>query len=171
MDSLATFPYDAAYWTGDSPMPKLDYHVPVDASLQTIWNVLLDRIEHPDRYLAGVESFSFPESEADYAVREVNIQGMTLRERITIDERQGEIRYALLEHPLFAGDVYNALIPPAEDDPKAKPVVQFRMDWQPLNAEAKVVEADSADVLEESLRQAVGYVRDLAEHLEKQEVG
>jgi hypothetical protein len=143
----------------------------VDASLQTIWNVLLDRIEHPDRYLAGVESFSFPESEEDYAIREVVIQGAPLRERITIDERQGEVRYQLLDHPLFVGDVYNSLIPPAEDDPKAKPVVQFRMDWQPLNAEAEAVEIEARDVLEESLQQAIQYVRDLAEHLEKQQVG
>lgn len=150
-------------------MPKLEYFIPVDASLQTIWSVLLDRIEHPDRYLAGVESFSFPESEEDYAVREVIMQGMPLTERITIDERQGEVRYQLIDHPLFTGDVYNALIPPDVADPKAKPVVQFRMDWQPLNDEAEIVEAECRADLQASLQQAVNYVRDLAEHLEKQQ--
>jgi hypothetical protein len=149
-------------------MPKLVYFVPVDADLQTIWDVLLDRIEHPDRYLAGVESFSFPESENDYAVREVVIEGSPLRERITIDERVGEVCYQLVNHPFFTGEVYNALIPPAEDDPRAKPVVQFRMDWQPLNAEAQAVEAEVLPALEESLKEAVHYVRDLAEHLQKQ---
>lgn len=149
-------------------MPKIEYFTPVDASLQTIWNVLLDRIENPNRYQGGVDSFSFPESEEDYAVREIIIGGMALRERITIDERQGEVRYQLIDHPLFSGDVYNALIPADEQDPKAKPVVQFRMDWQPLSNEAEIVEAESREALEESLKQAVHYVRDLAEHLEKQ---
>ena len=149
-------------------MPKIEYFAPVDASLQTIWNVLLDRIEHPDRYMQGVDSFQFVESTEDYAVREILIQNFPLRERITIDERLGEVRYELLEHPLFRGDVYNALIPPAEDDPKAKPVVQFRMDWQPLNEEGQAVDVAGKEVLEESLKQAVHYVRDLAEHLEKQ---
>lgn len=149
-------------------MPKLLYFVPVDAELQTIWNVLLDRIEHPDRYLAGVEAFSFPESEEDYAVREVIIDGAQLRERITINENIGEVRYQLLNHPYFAGDVYNELIPPAQDDPKAKPVVQFRMDWQPMNDEARAVENEAMPVLEASLKDAVHYVRDLAEHMEKQ---
>lgn len=149
-------------------MPKLEYFVPVDAELQTIWNVLLDRIEHPDRYLAGVESFSFPESEEDYAIREVMIDGVPLKERITIDERVGEVCYHLLQHPFFAGDVYNALIPPAADDPKAKPVVQFRMDWRPLNDEAQTLESDALPALEASLKDAVHYVRDLAEHLQKQ---
>ncbi len=149
-------------------MPKFEYFTPVDASLQTIWNVLLDRIENPDRYQGGVDSFSFPESEEDYAVREILIQGIPLRERITIDERQGEVRYQLIDHPLFSGDVYNALIPADEHDPKARPVVQFRMDWRPLNNEAEIVEAESREALEESLKQAVHYVRDLAEHLEKQ---
>lgn len=148
-------------------MPKLAYFVPVDAELQTIWDVLLDRIEHPDRYLAGVDSFSFPESEVDYAVREVIIEGAPLRERITIDERIGEVRYQLVEHPLFAGEVYNELIPPAEDDPKAKPVVRFRMDWEPLNEEARTAEGEMLPALESSLKDAVHYVRDLAEHMQK----
>jgi hypothetical protein len=148
-------------------MPKLDYFIPVNASLQTIWNVLLDRVEHPERYMKGVESFSFLESTETFAVREILIQGFPLRERITIDERLGEVRYQLIEHPLFQGDVYNALIPPAQDDPKATPVVQFRMNWQPLNEEAQAVDVEGRAVLEESLKQAVHYVRDLAEHMER----
>ena len=149
-------------------MPKIDYYVPVDAALQTIWEVLLDRIEHPDRYLAGLESFSFPEGNEEYAIREVIIHGQPLKERITIDERQGEIRYQLMDDPLFAGDVYNALIPPDETDPKAKPIVQFRMDWRPLSPEAAAMEREAEQAIQESLQQAVNYVRDLAEHLEKQ---
>jgi hypothetical protein len=149
-------------------MPKVDYYVPVDASLQTIWNVLLDRIENPGRYLAGLESCTFPEGNETYAIREVVIDGQPLRERITIDERQGEIRYQLMNHPLFDGDVYNALIPPDENDLRAKPVVQFRMDWRPLSPEAAALEAEAGGAIKESLEQAVNYVRDLAEHMEKQ---
>ena len=149
-------------------MPKIDYYVPVDASLQTIWDVLLDRIEHPDRYLSGLESFTFPEGNEDYAIREVIMSGQPLRERITINERQGEVRYELVDHPLFAGDVYNALIPPDSDDMRAKPIVQFRMDWRPLSPEAAGLETEARQAIEESLQQAVHYVRDLAEHMEKQ---
>lgn len=149
-------------------MPKLEYFVPVDAELQTIWSVLLDRIENPARYMGGIDSCRFVESEADYAVREIIIQGEPLQERITIDERMGEVRYQLVNHPLFAGDVYNALIPPASDDPKAKPVVQFRMDWRPLTPEAQAIESESVEPLTESIHQAVHYVRDLAEHIASQ---
>jgi len=149
-------------------MPKVDYYVPVDASLQTIWGVLLDRIENPARYLAGLESCEFPEGNEDYAIRELIINGLPLKERITIDERKGEVRYELLDHPLFAGDVYNALIPPDEADMRAKPIVQFRMDWRPLSPEAAALEAEAGESIRESLEQAVNYVRDLAEHMEKQ---
>ena len=148
-------------------MPTVEYFEPVDADLQTIWRVLLDRIEHPDRYLGGVDSFSFPESTEDYAVREVVLSGVALRERITIDERQGEIRYELLDHPLFNGHVINALVPPANDDPKAKPVVQFRMDWQPRTLEARALELETEAELAESMQHAVRYVKTMAEHLEK----
>src|SRR5690606_2426484 len=100
--------------------------------LQTIWTVLLDRIEHPDRYMGGVESFRFTENTEDYAVREVTMPGgMILAEKITIDERQGAVCYQLLDHPLFEGHVYNELIPPDPTEPKAKPIVRFRMDWEP----------------------------------------
>ena len=128
----------------------------------------LDRIESPDRYLASVESFSFPESTEDYAIREIVMNGASLKERITIDERAGEIRYALLDHPLFTGEVVNALIPPASDDPKATPVVQFRMDWRPLNEEAGALESEMLPAMEASLKDAVHYVRDLAEHRSQQ---
>ncbi len=147
-------------------MPKIEYFVPVDASLQTIWNVLLDRIEHPERYMLGVDSFEFLESTEDYAVRQILIKGFPLKERITIDERMGEVRYELMDHPLFQGDVFNAIIPPAQDDLKAKPVVQFRMNWQPLNEEAQAAEVEGREMLEASLKQAVHFVRDLAEHME-----
>lgn len=151
-------------------MPKIDYYTAVDADLQTIWSVLLDRIEHPDRYLAEVESFRFVESTEDYAIRETVIRGTAIQEKITIDERQGEVRYQLLNDPLFTGDVYNALIPPAENDPQAKPVVQFRMDWQPLNEDAQRLEVEGSELLEESLKQAVHYVKDLAEHMQRQKI-
>ncbi len=150
-------------------MPKIDYFVPVDAELQTIWSVLLDRIERPESYMAGVETCDFPENGDDFAVREVTIGGMPLKERITIDEKQGEVRYELIDHPLFKGDVYNALIPADTKQAKAKHVVQFRMNWQALNDEAKAIEAESADLLKESLEQAVHYVRDMAERLEEQQ--
>lgn len=148
-------------------MPQIEYFEPVDAELQTIWDVLMDRIEHPDRYLAGIESFSFPEGNEDYAVREVVMNGVPLRERITIDERQGEIRYELIDHPLFTGEVFNALIPPAPDDAKAKPVVQFRMNWQPRTLEARALELETDAELADSIRHAVRYVKGMAEHLQK----
>lgn len=150
-------------------MPKVECFLPVDAELQTIWTVLLDRIEHPERYMAGVESCDFKENTETYAVREILIQGVPLTERITIDEHQGMVRYELLNHPLFSGDVYHELIPPDSADPKAKPVVRFRMDWMPATQEAKALEATVQSELETSLRQAVQYVKDMAERLEQQQ--
>ncbi len=145
-------------------MPQLEHFEAVDADLQTIWRVLLDRIENPQRYLAGVEACDFPEGNEEYAIRELVIQGVPLRERITIDERQGEIRYELLEHPLYQGDVVNALIPPASDDPKAKPVVRFRMNWQPLNPEAEALDAQAGQAMKASLEDAVHFVKETAQH-------
>ena len=148
-------------------MLKLEYFEPVAADLQIIWSVLLDRIERPESYMAGEVSCEFLENGEDFAVRELNLGGFPLRERITIDERMGEVRYQLVDHPLFEGDVYNSLIPPAANDPKATPVVQFRMHWQPRNAEGEAIALESREMMEASLKEAVHYVRQMAEHLEQ----
>jgi hypothetical protein len=150
-------------------MPKLEAFVPVDADLQTIWRVLLDRIENPDRYTSGVERCDFVENTDDYAIRDLAMNGMVLRERISIDEAQGEVRYQLVDHPLYVGDVINALIPPDPNDMKARPIVQFRMNWEPLTTAAMTLDSQNHAAIEEGLKQGVHYVRDLAEHLQKTE--
>jgi len=149
-------------------MPKLDTHVAVDAELQTIWRVMLDRIENPDRYVMGVESCVFVENTDDYALRDLNIGGLVLRERISINEEMGEVRYQLVDHPLYAGDVINALVPADPKDPKAKNVVQFRMNWEPLNDEAVAIDRDNKTFIEEGLKQGIEYVRNIAEHMQSE---
>jgi len=146
-------------------MPHLTHHCSVNADLQTIWTVLLDRIEHPERYQTGVESVKFPESTEEYALRELIVEGVPLRERITIDEPQGEIHYTLVDDPLFVGGFCTALIPPAPDDPRATPVVQFRMNWTPLNDAAVMVEQEALPMLEESIKKSVSHVKDMAEKM------
>jgi hypothetical protein len=148
-------------------MPHVTYHLGVNAPLQTIWNVLIDRIEHPERYQGGVKATPFIEGDEHYAIREIDLGEITIKEKITINEKEGEITYQLLEDPLFTGEVKNSLIPPAEDDKKATPVVQFTMDWHPLNNEAEALEVEQREELEESIHQAVQYVKDLAEHMAK----
>jgi Domain of unknown function (DUF1857) len=149
-------------------MPKLDTHVAIDADLQTIWRVLLDRIENPDRYVQGVESYEFVENTDDYAVRDLNIGGLILREKISINEEQGEVRYQLVDHPLYAGDVINALIPADPKDPKAKNVVQFRMNWEPLTDEAIAIDRESQSFIQEGLKQGIEFVKNIAEHMQNE---
>jgi len=149
-------------------MPKLDTHVAVDAELQTIWRVMLDRIENPDRYVMGVESCVFVENTDDYVLRDLNIGGLVLRERISINEEMGEVRYQLVDHPLYAGDVINALVPADPKDPKARNVVQFRMNWEPLNDEAVAIDRDNKTFIEEGLKQGIEYVKNIAEHMQRE---
>jgi len=150
-------------------MPKLDTHVAIDAELQTIWRVMLDRIENPDRYVMGVQSCVFVENTDDYAIRDLNIGGLVLRERISINEEMGEVKYQLVDHPLYAGDVINALVPADPKDPKAKNVVQFRMSWEPLNDEAVAIDRDNQTFIQEGLKQGIEYVKNIAEHMQSEE--
>jgi hypothetical protein len=152
-------------------MPKIEHFEGVSASLQVIWTVLLDRIENPQRYMVGISNCLFPENTDDFAVREIHMgeeSAVVLTERITIDEPQGTVAYELQNHPMFEGFVYNKLIPPAQDDAKALPVVLFEMDWKPKNNEASQAEAAALGDLSESLKLAVQHVKQLAEQLEQE---
>lgn len=145
-------------------MPVLEASIAIDAPLQSIWEILLDRIQSPERYMAGVDACTFPEDTPEYAIREVSIGEMLLREQIRVNEREGSISYELVENELFTGFVYNRLIPPATDDPRATPMVQFEMNWHPINIDAETVEIEIKPIMIESLQESLAYIKALAEH-------
>ncbi|MEM0951216.1 MAG: AtaL-like protein [Cyanobacteria bacterium P01_H01_bin.74] len=164
-------------------MPNVEHFEPIQASLQVIWTVLLDRIENPERYMAGIASCTFLENTDTYAVRQVvmtnpgnasenadetDTAAVTLKEKITIDEAQGSVCYTLIDHALYNGQVYNKLIPPAEDDEKASPVVLFEMQWTPKTPEVVEIEDQVAPELRQSMVLAVQYVKSMAEQLEQE---
>ncbi|MEB3287139.1 MAG: AtaL-like protein [Vampirovibrionales bacterium] len=152
-------------------MPHVSCSQPVEADIQTIWRVFMDKIENPDRYMAYVKETRFLEDADDYVVREICTEDMSLQERITLDERLGEVRFQLLNHPLFSGEVLHQIVPPAleasgENIPSA--VVKVTMDWTPKNEEAKAVERTARADIEQSIEEATLYIKRMAEQLERQ---
>ncbi len=144
-------------------MPYATYSTPVDASLQLLWKILLDKIEHPERYMAEVEETEFLEDTEEYAVREIRTSDMALQEKITINESLGEVRFSLLNHPFFEGDVIHAIVPSTP-----QPTLTITMDWRAKNEEAQQVEGLYQEQLEQDIHLAAEHIKNLAEHLEKQ---
>ena len=149
-------------------MPHATVSVPVEASMQLLWKILLDKIEHPERYMAEVKETEFLEDTDDYAVREIRTSDMSLQEKITVNEMMGEVRFSLLNHPFFEGDVIHLIQPPSPENPDPHPTLTITMDWKPKNDEARQIEALYQQQLDADIAQAADHIKKLAEHLEQQ---
>ena len=124
-------------------------HAPFDA----LWEILLDRIEHPQEYIPGAEGVQIIERSDDFWVREVRARGLVLREQVTVDKGKGEICYTLLEHPLFSGTVTQRVVPASRQSPVAPVHLSMVVDWVPKNEDAEkiIIETMPSEIQQEVL--------------------
>ncbi|MBI1920340.1 MAG: SRPBCC family protein [Geobacter sp.] len=134
-------------------MRHLTFSAEVHAPFETIWKLLLDRIEHPQEYFPGAESARIIERQGDELIREVKAQGVALREKVAIDRNAFEIRYTLLQHPLFSGTVTYRAVPFARQSPVSPVQLTMVVDWVPKNEEAEqtVLQNMSSEIQQEVL--------------------
>jgi len=118
-------------------MRHITFSAEVHAPFETIWKLLIDRIEHPQEYFPGAETARIVERHGDEVIREVKANGVALRERVTIDRNAFEIRYTLLEHPLFSGTVTHKAVPFARQSPVSPVQLTMVVDWVPKSEEAE----------------------------------
>ncbi len=148
-------------------MPNVQCQLPVEADIQTIWKVFLDKVENPSRYMEFVESCTILEDAETHIVREIKTPDMALKEKITVDEKQGEVYFELMDHPFFSGTVTHSIIPPAADLEGGLPVVQVTLNWTATSPEGQALERDNAPVLKESMEAATLHLKQMAEGFEK----
>lgn len=118
-------------------MRQASFNATIHAPRKTVWQLLLDKVENPDSYIPGVTEVNILERYEDGVLREVRTQGMVLKERVTLDEAHGEIRYLLLEHPLFSGQVINRVVPTSVQNPVSPVVLTIALDWAPKDESAE----------------------------------
>lgn len=109
-------------------MPKASHSVKVAAPVETIWQLLLEKIENPGRFIQGVSGVEIVERQAGYLVRRMKVGGLEVVERITAYEKSHEVDFVLLEHPLYAGQVVNRIEPPLR--PGLSATLTFALDWR-----------------------------------------
>lgn len=134
-------------------MPYSTFSSPVNASLTTVWKILLEKLENPRSYIADVEEVNFFEKNENGMLREIKVRGTLLKERITINEQVREIKSTLVDHPLFSGYILNKIYLPTENssDPL---ILTFSRNWHPLNEEAENInEAELAAHMQQVLLQ------------------
>ena len=118
-------------------MRKISYSCEVHAALDTVWKLLIEKVEQPQSYIPGVVQSRILQHYGNGVLREVKCNGMLIKEKVVIDKPHGEIHYFLLEHPLFTGRVVNRVVPSAVQSPVAPQVLSIEVDWAPKDDEAE----------------------------------
>ena len=136
-------------------MPKASHSVQVKAPVDTVWRLLLDKIENPGAYVPGVTAVQILERQPGYVVRQMTAGGIEVTERITAFARSHEVDYVLLDHPVYAGQVVNRIEPPLQ--PGLSCTLTFTLDWR-----RKDGQPDRLD-LQPNIVQAVEATKALAE--------
>ena len=138
-------------------MLSYSFSTPVNASMEQIWTLLVDKIENPQRYVKSVKKFQILEKYQDGVLRLMESGGMKLKERITVDESNREIKFALVDNELFSGEIINKITTSETDNTLT---LTFTQNWQPLKAEAQKI---SEEEMAQAIKNAVLHTKDIAE--------
>ncbi|MGB3206321.1 MAG: AtaL-like protein [Crinalium sp.] len=136
------------------------FSTPVNASIDQVWTLLVDKIENPQRYVKSVEKSQVLEKYQDGVLREMEVGGMKLKERITVDEANREIKFTLVDNALFSGEIINKI---DVFEPENTLTLTFTQNWQPLNAEAQKIYDKE---MTQAIKNAVLHTKDLAQQQE-----
>lgn len=131
----------------------------VEAPPETVWALLLDKVEHPQRYLEGVLDARILDEGEDWALRELELPGLQLRERVRMDEGAGTVSFTLLDHPCCEGEILNRMHPQADGTVD----LEFLIDWRPRPG----AESGSFDP-EPLILSALEHIKEIAEELARQ---
>lgn len=147
-------------------MRKVSYSCEVHAALDTVWKLLLEKVEQPQNYLPGVVQSRILQHYGNGVLREIKCEGMLIKEKVVIDRVHGEIHYFLLEHPLFTGRVVNRVVPSAVQSPVAPQLLTIEVDWTPKDEEAERLLQSG---IPEQIQNEVLSLKQMAEALEQED--
>lgn len=112
----------------------------VNVSQQTVWDVLVDRIVHPERYLTGVLESSIQQS-GQVLIRKMRTTLGEIIERIVIDVKNRIITSFIVEHPEYTGMTVNKILP--TDEETGFSLIAFIKNWKPKHPNLEVHEFTS----------------------------
>jgi hypothetical protein len=119
----------------------------VHAEHDTLWNLLLDRLKDPQRFIPGVTETRVIERKDNVTVRELKLHGDLVRERVTIRHHESEIRHELLEHPQFTGSIVTKVVRTARQSPVAPQHLEYDLELTPKSLLVKGVVHGEAEIL------------------------
>jgi uncharacterized protein (DUF302 family) len=147
-------------------MRKITYSCEVHAALDTIWKLLIEKVEQPQSYMPGVVQSRILQHYGNGVLREIRGEGLLIKEKVVIDKAHGEVHFFLLEHPLFSGRVVNRVVPSSVQSPVAPQLLTIEVDWTPKDEKAEQL---IQSVIPEQIQREVQSMKQRAEAMEKED--
>jgi alkylhydroperoxidase/carboxymuconolactone decarboxylase family protein YurZ/catechol 2,3-dioxygenase-like lactoylglutathione lyase family enzyme/limonene-1,2-epoxide hydrolase len=113
------------------------YSIPVNATREFIWEILLDKVQNPERYLPhAVDELKVLETYNDGFLREIKSPEMDVIERVTVDEQAGKVTFDIVNFPQFTVKFINQLALSANHDSGSVPILTYAIDLTPHTDQA-----------------------------------
>ena len=109
-------------------MPFATFSLEVDASVETLWAVLVDKVENPTAYTKSVESFEILERDGDTLVRRMVTVAGEVTERIRIDHEALRVDSQFVDHFRYRGAMVKKIVRPQTEG--EKPALTYTLDWE-----------------------------------------
>ena len=135
---------------------QISHSEQVNSTFETLWTLLLDKVQHPDRTIKEVTHVEVLKKYDDGILRQMQAIGMTIKERITIDEQNKTVRFDLIENSMFTGYFLNKV-----DGYDGKLTLIYEQNWIPITPQARELETKLPQIL-------INGVQEMKELAEKQ---
>lgn len=144
------------------------FSVLVHAQMETIWNLLLERVTNPKRIMPGATEVAVVESFASGLVRDIRVYGTTYRELITINEAERWISFDILNHPALTGTLVTRILSTSVQSPVAPHHLQYQVHLERKSFHAEKFLQTEQGLLGE-VEKELELIKEKAEALEREE--
>ena len=135
---------------------QISHSEQINATLEILWILLLDKVQHPDTTIKEITHVEVLQKYDDGILRQMHALGMTIRERITIDEQNKIVRFDLIENSMFTGYFLNKI-----EGYDGKLTLIYEQNWIPIMPQARELETKLPQIL-------INGVQEMKELAEKQ---
>ena len=135
---------------------QISHSEQINSTFETLWSLLLDKVQHPDTTIKEITHVEVLQKYDDGILRQMHALGMTIRERITIDEQNKIIRFDLIENSMFTGYFINKV-----EGSDEKLTLIYEQNWIPITPQSRELETKFPQIL-------INGVQEMKELAEKQ---
>ena len=121
---------------------QISHSEQINSTFETLWTLLLDKAQHPDRTIKEVTHVEVLEKYDDGILRQMQALGMIIKERITINEQNKIVRFDLIENSMFTGYFLNKV-----EDYDGKLTLIYEQNWIPITSQARELETKLPQIL------------------------